>query len=103
MSSAAIWSFLLALFCCPCVGHVFAMALVREVFPSSAGRYERTIEIVLMLLTTASAVVLSSHTVNRIGRSGGTLRGRGLAIAALVIGLVWWTLLALLAMIHLFG
>jgi hypothetical protein len=78
----------------------FTAGLVREVLPNWADQHETTLVLALMFLGIIPAILLSWHTINRIDRSGGNLKGRRLALAALAIGLVSWMLLALVAMIY---
>lgn len=97
-SRAAVASFFLSAFCSPCVLYPFIDTIIVAVAKATSMRNRSAAMTFLfvMLLATLSVTLLSINAIVRMGRSGGTLEGRGLALAALIINFPWWVILALI-------
>lgn len=51
------------------------------------------------IVTSILAIIFGAVALNQINKSGGTMRGRGMAIAGLVLGITWVILFIVLVLI----
>lgn len=103
-SRAAILSLVLATLGSPLVVHPTADAIIRGSTANPPNNVELNIVLTSwMMLATIAATLISFHTIGRIERSGGNLKGGGLAAAALCLCFLWWPMIAFMVVALIFS